>query len=396
MKSRSLGKSESIKLSNLSDAGLECSLIYLTETGLNKSILDATAPVRDLLRQHAVHDYSQQAQGTSNKILLKGTLFDDAGVAIEIDISLYRPETKKGDPRIWPYDLKQYARANDILAIFVSNKKIHLQNLSADPVVNLDSSSSSELEIFLSSLKRDYDKVANELLAKLRNIAATGPLESVCEGDTAIGRTIETALGIPINSSRNPDYKGIELKTKRTQSKTRSNLFAQVPNWKLSEFKSAREMVERIGYDVDGGIRKLYCTVSTLNSNPQGLILDLDLDMKHLKELQKIDSSHQQVCMWQLDKLHKRLHDKHTETFWIKARELRKGAAKFFDLESVKHTRRPSNNQFNRMIESGEITIDHLIKKTTSGKVTEKGPLFKIRGSSLNELFLGTPREYIL
>lgn len=395
MNSRPLGKSESIKLGKLSEAGLECALIYLTETGLKKSILDATTPVRELLKENGIHDYSQQAQGDSSKVILNYTLFDELGTAVNANISLYRPKTKKGDPRIWPYRLQQFANPNDVLAIFVQNQRIYLQNLSVDPVVDLKDST-NDLETLLSSLKGDYDRVANELLSKLRDLAANGPIEAVCEGDTAIGRTIETALGIAINSSKTPDYKGIEIKAKRSRSSTRSNLFAQVPNWKLSQFGSAREMVERIGYDVDGEIRKLYCTVSTSNINSQGLLLDLDLDKKRLDELQKIDNQRHAVCMWQLEKLHDRLHEKHAETFWIKAKELKRGAKKFFELENVKHTRRPSSNQFDRMIGSGEITVDHLIKKTPKGRVTEKGPLFKIRGSSLNELFLGAPREYQL
>lgn len=395
MNSRPLDKSESIKLNKLSNAGLECSLIYLTQTGLKKSILDATAPVRDLLRNADVHDYSQQGLGTSSKVILSGTLFDESGPAVDIGISLYRPETKKGDPRIWPYELKKYAQANDVLAIFIHEKRVYLQNLSVDPMVGIDGPS-SELETFLDSLRSDYDKVANELLSKLRDLAANGPLEAVCQGDTAIGRTIETALGITINSSKHPDYKGIELKAKRSRSNTRSNLFAQVPNWKLSQFKSAREMVERIGYDVDSGIRKLYCTVSTSRANAQGLLLDIDLDKKRLDELQQIDKQRHAICMWQLDKLHERLNEKHAETFWIKAKELKNGPVKFFELESVQHTRKPSNNQFDRMLGSGEITVDHLIKKTATGRVTEKGPLFKIRGSSIHELFLGAPKEYAL
>ena len=395
MNSRPLDKSESSKLTKLSEAGLECSLIYLTETGLRKSILDATAPVRELLRHSGVHNYDQQAQGTSKKVMHRGTLFDEMGGAVDINISLYRPETKKGDPRIWPYELKKFAQANDVFAMFIHERRIYLQNLTIDPIVDLDGGI-SDLDNFLSSLKVDYDRIANELLAKLRDLAANGPLEAVCEGDTAIGRTIESALGIAINSSKNPDYKGIELKAKRSRSATRSNLFAQVPNWKLSQFGSAREMVEQIGYDIDGGIRKLYCTVSTSKANTQGLVLDLDLDRKRLDELQQIDKQRNAVCMWQLEKLHERLNEKHAETFWIKANEIKRGTAKLFQLESIKHTRRPSNNQFDRLIGSGEITVDHLIKKTPKGKVTEKGPLFKIRGSSIAELFLGVPKEYSL
>ena len=38
-----------------------------TPTGYKKSIMDAIAPVRELLYDAHVHDYQQQLQGTENK-----------------------------------------------------------------------------------------------------------------------------------------------------------------------------------------------------------------------------------------------------------------------------------------------------------------------------------------
>ncbi len=42
---------------------------------------------------------------------------------------------------------------------------------------------------------------------------------------------------------------------------------------------------------------------------------------------------------------------------------------------------------FELLIEQGEITLDHLIKKDSKGRVSEKGPLFKISTSALSMLF---------
>jgi hypothetical protein len=69
----------------------------------------------------------------------------------------------------------------------------------------------------LNKIIQDYEATAMELLGLLENLSKKGRLPSVMQGrhDTAIGRTIEYALGIPINSSPFPDYKGIELKAGR-------------------------------------------------------------------------------------------------------------------------------------------------------------------------------------
>ena len=89
------------------NTGVSVAFLVPTPTGYYKSIMDATAPVRELLREKNIHDYVVQNQGTENKVLIE-TFFVNEHDCKETHASLYRPMTKKGDPRIWFSNLKEY------------------------------------------------------------------------------------------------------------------------------------------------------------------------------------------------------------------------------------------------------------------------------------------------
>ena len=62
--------------------------VQVTATGLKKSILDATTPMRTYFKENNVHDYELQAQGPENKItkktyILTGGKVIDARIASE-------------------------------------------------------------------------------------------------------------------------------------------------------------------------------------------------------------------------------------------------------------------------------------------------------------------------
>lgn len=203
--------------------------------------------------------------------------------------------------------------------------------------------------------------------------------------DTSVGRTLETALGIDINSSKQPDYKGIELKSFRSSRTNRKNLFAQVPDWNLSKFKSSAEILDAFGHK-RGDDFKLYCTVSAITRNSQGLTLKLDSDIKQLIE----NSDKTEIgdfVVWPLKTLHNRLLEKHKETFWVEATSTYIDGIEHFQYSMVEHTKKPITSRFDILIDQGIITLDHLIKRTTNGKVVEKGPIFKIKPSGLHLLF---------
>ena len=382
---RLLTESEEGKLKVLTENSVSLTLIEPTENGLKKSIMDATGTVRNYLKENGVHDYNLQGQGPESKIILEALIYSDF-TTYKSKVSLYRPKTKKGDPRIWFSGLTKFSNANDILALVCFDDKIHIINLTQLAVEDLiNSSLINPLKDLIQEINFTENVISNELLGMLRKVAQRGAIPSMLEADTSVGRTLETVLGIPINSSKQPDYKGIELKSFRTNKGNRKNLFAQVPNWKLSKIKSSAEILDNFGYWREEDF-KLYCTVSALKPNPQGLSLKVDADIQHL-----IEKSEQKeigdFVVWTLEKLHNRLLEKHRETFWVSAESIRIDGKEHFLYKEVEHTRKPIVSQFDLLLEQGIITVDHLIKRNSKGKVVEKGPLFKIKPNSLNLLF---------
>lgn len=382
---RALTIYEQSKIRLLTENQVSVVLIEPTENGLKKSIMDATDSVRVFLKENNIHDYNIQKQGPENKIQINTIIYDDFQSNSSI-ASLYRPQTKKGDPRIWFSGLSKIANPNDIIAIIFYSDSFHIFNLSTLDIEKLlNSYLINPLKELISEIKSAENTVAIELLYKLKELAKLPPIPSMVNADTSVGRTLETILGIDINSSKLPDYKGIELKSFRNSKTNRKNLFAQVPDWSLSKFKSSAEILNAFGYSRDQDF-KLYCTVSAINRNSQGLSLKIDSDLKQLVENSK-NPEIGDFIVWTLENLHKRLLEKHKETFWVEAESTFISGIEHFKYVKVEHTKKPITSQFNILIEQGIITLDHLIKRNSTGKVVEKGPLFKIKPNGVDLLF---------
>lgn len=382
---RQLTSIEIDRIKILTENSVELCLIEPTETGLVKSIMDATGSVRNFLKSKGIHNFELQNQGQESKVQIISKLIDSDKVINSI-ASLYRPNTKNGDPRIWFKGLGNYSKANDILGIIEFDGILYVLNITQiDLEKLLNSNIHNPLKELIEEINQISNEVADELLILLNKIASLGPVPAMLKADTAIGRTLETLLGIVINSSKKPDYKGIELKSYRDKKGNRKNLFAQVPDWSLSKFKSSAEILNNFGYN-RGEDFKLYCTVSALVKNSQGLTLKLDSKMNQLLE-NSDKATIGDFIAWNLETLHNRLLEKHNETFWIAADSIIIDNKEHFQFKKVEHTRKPIVTQFDILLEQGIITLDHLIKRKPTGSVVEKGPLFKIKPNSLDLLF---------
>lgn len=382
---RQLTTLEINRIKLLTEKSVELCLIEPTGTGLEKSIMDATGSVRTYLKANNIHDFELQKQGQESKIQITSFLISSDSLVNSM-ASLYRPNTKKGDPRIWFKGLGSYSKSNDILGIIAFEGKLYVLNITQLDLHKLiESRISNPLQDLVNEINQISNEVAEELLILLNKIAAKGPVPAMLQADTAIGRTLETLLGIDINSSKKPDYKGIELKSYRDKRGNRKNLFAQVPDWNLSKFKSSAEILNAFGYS-RGEDFKLYCTVSTLVRNSQGLKLKMDNEISQLIE-NSDKSSVGDFVVWGLETLHKRLLEKHNETFWIAADSVTIGGKEHFQYKKVEHTKKPIVSQFDILLEQGIITLDHLIKRKPTGSVVEKGPIFKIKPNALDLLF---------
>ncbi len=382
---RQLTETEINRIKILTENSVELTLIEPTETGLGKSIMDATGSVRSYLKSKNIHDFESQKQGQESKIQINTFLIQQDEFLVSV-ASLYRPNTKKGDPRIWFKGLGNYAKANDILGVFEFQQSLYVLNITQlDLAALLNRAFSNPLKELISEIKQISNTIADELLNMLNKIANKGFIPAMLNADTAIGRTLETLLGIDINSSKKPDYKGIELKSYRDKRGNRKNLFAQVPEWNLSKFKSSAEILDNFGYS-RGEDFKLYCTVSTLIRNSQGLKLKVDVNTSQLLENSNKNNIGDFV-VWGLETLHKRLIEKHNETFWIAADSRIIDGKEYFQYKKVEHTKKPIVSQFDILLEQGIITLDHLIKRKATGSVVEKGPIFKIKPNALDLLF---------
>jgi len=374
----------------LTKLGIEFSIFEPTETGFKKSILDATQPVRTHFEIERFHYYYSQGQGPENKVTKKALLLTSE-ITISSTASLYRPNTKKGDPRMWFRNLKDIANPGDQVSIIIHDNEPYLINLTEILISKELGNSESPIARLINAYVQADTEIADELLEKLKHLAAK-PFKALRKGDTAIGYTLETLLGIEANSSKLPDYKGIELKAGRG-GKNRSNLFAQVADWSLSPCKKSAEILDKYGYQREVDF-KLYCTIRTIKANSQGLRFVYNKAQDQLEEWH--EDSNELVAVWPGKLLRERLLEKHGETFWIEAESFEIEGVEHFQLKSVIHTKEPILSQLMPLIEVGVITMDHLIKRNgKNNRVSEKGPLFKIDKKNLDLLF-PAPIKYSL
>ena len=229
----------------------------------------------------------------------------------------------------------------------------------------------------------------------LKEISAKGWIEATREGDTAVGHTLESELGIKANSSKLPDFLGqIELKSGRVgslspqgkrRSSSKKSLFSKVPNWKLSPL-SAIEILRRFGSRDSSGRLNLSVTVSS-NPNRQGLFVLLDETSGHVLGKARTPSSDEVIVVWELEHLQEDLGNKHKETFWVEAESRVVNAKEQFRYIRVHHTQKPLIANLGHLLAEGVVTMDFTLSEKKSGGVRDHGYLFRIDPKNLGLLF---------
>lgn len=377
----------------LVDKQVEFATIQITETGLKKSILDATAPVRAYLKEKRIHDYEIQPQGPEHKRVIDTYILTDTAGHLT-KTSLYRPVTKKGDPRLWVNKVRdvEFLRANDIFALIAYGNILYAVNLTT---VNIEkvycSPVDTPLKDLISDIYNRQNSVGAELLGLIKDkMSDWMPAEVLA--DTGIGRTVESVLGIDMNASKMPDYKGIELKSHREASKVRNTLFTQAPEWCISRLKSGKAIVDEYGYIPAGYTHKsLHVTLAANRPNQQGLglLVQPQLGLLEADEFAMVlndDGTYKKikdVAAWQLINLHDRLLTKHHETFWIDAETKKDAGQEFFRVSEILHTKNPIPSQFDVLLDQGQITVDFLLCRDSGGDTYS----FKIKAKARPLLF---------
>ena len=371
-------------------SGVNVSFLVPTPTGYEKSIMDAIAPVREMLLNEDIHDYESQGQGPENKVLIKSFFVNFNGLT-ESTASLYRPVTKKGDPRIWFKDLKKYCHPCNLLALVAIKKEIYVLNLSNVSIAHSLLDKGYVYDIIREAVYQE-ELIANELLNKIQAIHNQGFLKSITAGDPGVGDTLENALGISRNNLKVPDYKGIELKSTRLtrngslRSETRTTLFTKVPDIGYSY----REIVEHYGkvqVPRNSTVARLQLYETCLVSRPNAYDLQLQVDINNDQlNLMHMEQRLKFVSAWYMQKLKETLLTKHRETFWVKAVSENREGWEYFRYDQIVHTKKPNASLLALLLEKDKITID-LAAHITDGKWRDHGVLFKMAPTDIGLLF---------
>ncbi|MFM1804235.1 MAG: hypothetical protein RL136_1114 [Planctomycetota bacterium] len=372
----------------LAPLGVAASYIAPTPTALKKSIIDATEGVRTCLRRAGIHDFDKQPKGQDHKRVVETELFS-RGSYRRVKMSLYRPETKDGDPRLWISHLGDAASPHNLLAVIPATDSVLVLNMSDDATRTELARSGSLIRTRLDLFSKATLQSGDQILSALRSIAAKGWIRGSRTGSTSVGMTLERELGVEPNSAQAPDFLGFEIKAKVINGRsaednvvsTRHTLFAKVPDWDISNAKSSKEIVIRHGYPGKSPYerRRLYCTISAKAPNSQGLRFSVDEGTGQLIERYEGGVGEStEVARWRRTSLESKLDEKHRQTAWVFANSRGTGTNREFRFVSARVTWNPRTAALINLLQAGVVTMDHLIKQTEAGKVTEKGPLFKI------------------
>ena len=299
---------------------------------------------------------------------------------------------------LWISQLGDVVRPHNLLAIIPTDRSVIILNISDAATRAELARPRSELRARLAQIGSATLQSGSEMLDALRAVAAKGWISAFRTGSTSVGMTLERALGIEPNSAQAPDLLGFEVKAKVISESapsddsisTRHTLFAKVPDWDISNLKSSKEIVIRHGYPDASptGRRRLYCTISAKRPNSQGLQFSVDEGSGQLVEhCERGPYADREVARWRRASLESKLKEKHMQTAWVFANERGTGANREFRFVSARLTSRPRTPALMNLLQAGVVTMDHLIKETASGKVTEKGPLFKLNPANFALLF---------
>ncbi len=317
------------------ELGADYASIRLTPTMLDKSIIDAHEAVQLLLKRAGVVDYADMQRGARDGGVRVPAYLLSGAEKRRAEISFYRPQTKQGDPRLWPFGLGKLAVAGELLLLFSTSAGLIAAVVSTTRGVSAHAASLLAQEIGLPT--RSLKRAAILLREKFQGIQQRGWIEAVGHGPRAVGETFEYAMGLTTNSYSRPDFMGeIEIKAARvTKSKTRTKLQTLVslaPKWS-GALRSTRDLVATHGYwDKKRDRFALYCSIFS-SPNPLGWSLLVDVAADTIA----VQKHKQTVLLFSVSELSTALERKHPATIFVSARSRRTAGTEAFQYFAARY-----------------------------------------------------------
>tara|TARA_R100000808_G_C2128727_1_gene138382 strand:- start:321 stop:1049 length:729 start_codon:yes stop_codon:yes gene_type:complete len=223
----------------------------------------------------------------------------------------------------------------------------------------------------------------NECKLKLKDVSREGYVTSLRKGNTGIGYTLETLLGIEENNDSGADIDGsIELKAKRKFSRAKTTNFTQSPIWK----RPIRSVVKEYGWpDKDNPERiNLYTSLKYRNKSPQGLFVDIEDDNLFIK-----GKSGEKLAELPLEVLRFRYRKKFPNLILVLAdRKKEKNKPERFHYNEAYYCTNIISEQIVKLLKNGKMIVDIRIwMDKNTGKLRDRGMAFRLSSKYTMELF---------
>ena len=242
------------------------------------------------------------------------------------------------------------------------------------------------------------DKEIIELKKKFWQIRDMGYVKATRGGSTGIGKTFEDLIGKKEDTESLPDYKGIEIKTKRGYSKGYITLFCY--NFLDNTPNPALRIKDRYGYP-DHQLKNCKILQTSIYANKYTLVAcKWWFKLKVAKDEQKIylliyDRNYnlrEKDCYWNFCDLQERLETKLTYLAFAKAWPTTRDNEVYYKYYKMDIYKLKSFEDFINLIVAGKIRVTIKLGVYKSGpkmgNLDNHGISFDILADDLNELFL--------
>ena len=212
-----------------------------------------------------------------------------------------------------------------------------------------------------------------------------------------IGRTFEEQIGIKENTLDTPDYKGIEIKTKRNNSKSYINLFNMTPKGK--EPYEIKRLNHKYGYP-DREFKSLnvlqesvYCNQRTWIGSKYQFMLQINQQSEkiYLCIFDIYGDLIEKETYWDFNTIQEKLNKKLTNLAFIKASNKYINQKEYFHYNEINIYTLKNFQTFISLIEQGIIRVTFKIgifkKGKRKGQIHDHGTSFCIKEQNLTKLF---------
>lgn len=229
----------------------------------------------------------------------------------------------------------------------------------------------------------------NELVGKLHTISEMGYVEALRRGNTGIGYTFESLLGLEETNIPIPDIGGrIEIKTTRKDSSSLVTLFTfNKAVWR----KKKKDIIEEFGYVDENGRKALKSTIFYNRPNSLGLYIDID-DSRNIIRL--FSCNRELLAEWDVYVIVGVFSSKLSRLLFVLAdRRTIQGQERFHFNEAYLLTE-PNPRNFLDAFKNSLVGIDLRMHLKENGTVRNRGTGFRMREKDMLELY-GNKRKLL-